>query len=296
MASEYKKRGGGYTTDKETGQTESQKHLSEWGDEEWQTKEGSGKAKQADGTEKRYLPKKTWEHMTEEEKEATEKKKEEGSKEGKQFVENTEVAKEARKNAQNENRQSEGHAHAGNDKNGKQDAHKNGDDESAHEKGNDRADPKKGDHKIDDKNGDEDLEEVSGNATAGPEEEEEEDDGGEDDDADGDAEAKAGQKRSRLTKSSAASKKQKSTNEQAEKGNGPPARPGSIDRLPKKGQKVSWHSLSGYIHGTVMEVATEEKEVEGKKVKGAEGDARIVLESDNGKVAVHKPEAVFFDD
>ncbi len=49
MASEYKKRGGGYNTDKKD-QDESQKHLSQWTEEEWQTKEGSGNAKQADGT------------------------------------------------------------------------------------------------------------------------------------------------------------------------------------------------------------------------------------------------------
>ena len=63
MASEYKKRGGNYTTDKKQGQDESQQNLSKWGEEEWQTKEGSGNAKQEDGTEKRYLPKKAWEQM-----------------------------------------------------------------------------------------------------------------------------------------------------------------------------------------------------------------------------------------
>lgn len=34
MASEYKKRGGEYTTSKENGQSESQKHLNEWTNEE----------------------------------------------------------------------------------------------------------------------------------------------------------------------------------------------------------------------------------------------------------------------
>ena len=63
MASEYKKRGGGYTTDKDQGQDESQKNLSKWTEEEWQTKEGSGHAKKEDGTEQRYLPKKAWEQM-----------------------------------------------------------------------------------------------------------------------------------------------------------------------------------------------------------------------------------------
>lgn len=60
-----------------------------------QTKEGSGHAKKADGTEKRYLPKKAWERMSGEEKEATEEKKQEGSKEGKQFVGNTPKVGEA---------------------------------------------------------------------------------------------------------------------------------------------------------------------------------------------------------
>ena len=101
MASEYKKRGGGYTTDKSQ-QDESQKHLDKWTDEEWQTKEGSGNAKQEDGTEKRYLPKKAWEQTDDKETEETDQKKQEGSKEGNQFVGNTEKAKESRKKANEE--------------------------------------------------------------------------------------------------------------------------------------------------------------------------------------------------
>lgn len=49
MASEYKKRGGSYNTDKDD-KDESQKNLEKWGEEEWQTKEGSGEAKQEDGS------------------------------------------------------------------------------------------------------------------------------------------------------------------------------------------------------------------------------------------------------
>ncbi|KAF2209322.1 hypothetical protein CERZMDRAFT_47250 [Cercospora zeae-maydis SCOH1-5] len=106
MASEYKKRGGGYTTDK-TDKDESQQHLTEWGEEEWQTKarsrlcdDGEGKAKQDDGTEKRYLPKKAWEEMSPDEKEETDQKKQKESKQGKQHVENTTKAKASRKKAQ----------------------------------------------------------------------------------------------------------------------------------------------------------------------------------------------------
>ncbi|KAE8391996.1 hypothetical protein BDV23DRAFT_182112 [Aspergillus alliaceus] len=84
MASKYKKRGGDYATSKEEGQDESQKSLDQWGKEEWQTKEGSGTAKQDDGTRKRYLPKAAWEKMS------------------KQFVSNTGKAKKGRKEAAEE--------------------------------------------------------------------------------------------------------------------------------------------------------------------------------------------------
>ncbi|KAJ5359825.1 hypothetical protein N7517_009016 [Penicillium concentricum] len=96
MASEYKKRGGGYNTTKTEGQTESQKHLENWTKEEWQTKEGSGTARQDDDSRKRYLPKKAWEQLSEKEKEETDEKKIEESQGGKQFVGNTAEAKEAR--------------------------------------------------------------------------------------------------------------------------------------------------------------------------------------------------------
>ncbi|KAL2847786.1 hypothetical protein BJY01DRAFT_246687 [Aspergillus pseudoustus] len=94
-ASEYKARGGDYTTSKDE-KAPQQKNLDKWTGEEWQTKEGSGHAKQEDGTEKRYLPKKAWENMSEKEKEETEEKKVQGSKEGKQFVENAPAAKRKR--------------------------------------------------------------------------------------------------------------------------------------------------------------------------------------------------------
>lgn len=95
LTQEYEKRGGGYKGEK----GQSQKDLEEWTEEEWQTKEGEADARQDSGETKRYLPKKAWENMSEEEKEVTEQKKREGSKKGQQYVSNTEEAKEARKNA-----------------------------------------------------------------------------------------------------------------------------------------------------------------------------------------------------
>ncbi len=106
MAKEYKKRGGDYNQPKSE-KDESQKNLSNWGEEDWQTKEGSGEAKQKDGSRKRYLPKKAWEEMDEQEKQETDEKKLEESKEGKQFVANTSRARRARKEVTGDSGESE---------------------------------------------------------------------------------------------------------------------------------------------------------------------------------------------
>jgi len=49
------------------------------------------------GYTKRYLPEKAWASLYKEEREETERKKRAGSREGKQFVPNTETAKKAGK-------------------------------------------------------------------------------------------------------------------------------------------------------------------------------------------------------
>src|ERR671912_1644111 len=86
LTQEYEKRGGGYKGEKD----EAQKNLEKWTDEEWQTQEGDAQARRDDGETQRYLPKKAWESMSEEERRETEEKKREGSREGKQHVPNTE--------------------------------------------------------------------------------------------------------------------------------------------------------------------------------------------------------------
>ncbi|OJJ43647.1 hypothetical protein ASPZODRAFT_103042 [Penicilliopsis zonata CBS 506.65] len=93
-AAEYKKRGGGYTTSKDD-KNANQKDLDNWTEEDWQTREGSGTAKQEDGSRKRYLPKKVWEDLSEEEKKETDDKKVAASKEGEQYVPNTGKARYA---------------------------------------------------------------------------------------------------------------------------------------------------------------------------------------------------------
>jgi hypothetical protein len=52
-----------------------------------------------DGYTKRYLPEKAWASLSKEQREETDHKKRTGSKQGKQFVPNTETAKKAGKAA-----------------------------------------------------------------------------------------------------------------------------------------------------------------------------------------------------
>lgn len=92
LAHEYEKEGGGYKEDKKT---ESQQHLSEWTDQDWQTSDG--KPADREGGTTRYLPKEAWDNLSESEKKATNAKKVAGSKAGKQNVANTEKAKKAKK-------------------------------------------------------------------------------------------------------------------------------------------------------------------------------------------------------
>lgn len=90
VAHEYVAEGGGYEHER----TDAQEHLKQWGDEKWHTADG----KQAiqGNTTHRYLPDKAWAELTPAERKATDKKKVRGSRKGKQFVANTDKAKEAR--------------------------------------------------------------------------------------------------------------------------------------------------------------------------------------------------------
>ena len=77
----------------------SQKSLDKWTKEEWGTKSGKPSTQGPDATGERYLPKKAIQSLSDEEYEATSKKKKEGTKKGKQFVPNTEKAAKASKTA-----------------------------------------------------------------------------------------------------------------------------------------------------------------------------------------------------
>lgn len=95
----YKDSGGGYEGKKPTAKTNK---LKKWGKEKWQTKDGAGdKAKQSDGSTKRYLPKKAWSKLTPKQKAATDAKKRTASKSGEKVTPNTKAAKSAGKAARN---------------------------------------------------------------------------------------------------------------------------------------------------------------------------------------------------
>ncbi|MDN5697894.1 MAG: hypothetical protein L0G70_07955 [Rubrobacter sp.] len=94
LKQEYEKHGGGYRG----GKDERQRSLAEWSQEQWQTREGEAEARDPEsGETKRYLPKEAWRKMSREEAEQTEHRKRQTSREGVQFVSNTDPARQARK-------------------------------------------------------------------------------------------------------------------------------------------------------------------------------------------------------
>ena len=95
LTTEYEAAGGGYVDDGEL--TDSQRSLRDWTDEDWQTADGDGRARQDDGTVRRYLPAKAWEQLSDEQRHATDALKLDGSEAGEQHVGDTDAAKAARR-------------------------------------------------------------------------------------------------------------------------------------------------------------------------------------------------------
>lgn len=89
VALEYKKAGGGYTG----GRTSKQKSLKKWTSEKWRTSDGKPAIRKSGTT--RYLPSKAWDKLSSSQKQATNRKKLQASRKGKQFVANTKAAKTA---------------------------------------------------------------------------------------------------------------------------------------------------------------------------------------------------------
>lgn len=94
LTAEYEGQGGGYRHEGE--RTPAQQHLSEWTEQDWHTADGGDRARGEDGTA-RYLPDAAWELLSDEEKQATDRKKRSGTS---QHVPNTAAAQQARKAAE----------------------------------------------------------------------------------------------------------------------------------------------------------------------------------------------------
>lgn len=95
LAQAYEKAGGGYSGSK----TKKQRSLSKWTKEEWGTKSGRPSTQGPRATGERYLPKKAIKSLSAAEYRATSEKKRAGTRAGKQFVPNTQAAKEAGRKA-----------------------------------------------------------------------------------------------------------------------------------------------------------------------------------------------------
>lgn len=91
LVQEYEKQGGGY---KKSQKDQSARSLEAWTEQDWQTIDGKGEARE-DGKTRRYLPKKVWDQLSKKEKEEAERTKTQASKDGKQFVPWTPAIKQA---------------------------------------------------------------------------------------------------------------------------------------------------------------------------------------------------------
>ncbi|TDB77167.1 DUF5872 domain-containing protein [Micromonospora sp. KC723] len=94
LTKEYQRRGGGYQGPKD----ERQKSLQRWGAEDWQTRTGSTRARK-NGETRRYLPKRAWQQLSEQQRRATDTRKRQASRSGRQYVANTGPASRARRDA-----------------------------------------------------------------------------------------------------------------------------------------------------------------------------------------------------
>lgn len=61
---------------------------------------------------------------------------------------------------------------------------------------------------------------------------------------------------------------------------------------PKKGDKVSWKSHGGTSHGKVVKKQTTPTQIKGHKVAASKEEPQFIVETDEGKRAAHKAEAL----
>ncbi len=58
------------------------------------------------------------------------------------------------------------------------------------------------------------------------------------------------------------------------------------------GDRVKWNSHGGEAHGKVVRKQTSETRIKGHKVAASSDDPQYIVETDQGKRAAHKPEAL----
>ena len=63
----------------------------------------------------------------------------------------------------------------------------------------------------------------------------------------------------------------------------------------KKGDHVSWKSHSGTAHGVVERVATSKTKIKGHDVAASKDNPELIVKSENGGRAAHKPAALTRD-
>lgn len=62
-----------------------------------------------------------------------------------------------------------------------------------------------------------------------------------------------------------------------------------------KGDKVKWKSHGGEAHGKVVRKQTEPTRIKGHKVAASADNPQFIVETDEGKRAAHKAEALSKD-
>lgn len=62
-----------------------------------------------------------------------------------------------------------------------------------------------------------------------------------------------------------------------------------------KGDKVKWNSSGGEAHGTIVRKQAEPTQIKGHKVAASPEDPQFIVETEEGKRAAHKPEALSRD-
>jgi hypothetical protein len=59
-----------------------------------------------------------------------------------------------------------------------------------------------------------------------------------------------------------------------------------------KGDRVSWRSHGGTAHGTVQEEITERTKAAKRVVAASKDEPQYLVRTDEGREAIHKPEAL----